>query len=277
MTNFIYRKEKQYSRPHDIYCGFTLLPDSSLSKNCTIIPIIRQDEGLGDPSGYNSNPEHASFAISTGAGVYPESYVGRIRGSLKFQLGNTMLQDQKSPVKVGFMVQALAFKEDYDASDEMTGEQVKDVLEVTYETTDRQGYPIYDGVDVSELYTGSADLESTQPGLTTDSSLEFVQFDPEKFYDALHYGMHGSKLKKVQTGLKWLHLTKNKPFLKIRINQKSKSKAANEYTMLNLLVITAKEGTKVGGTTEVGATDTIKVEFKARYDEWNSNFDHARV
>ncbi len=56
---FIRSKVKMYPRPHDEGHSWTMglegTPDS------TIYPFLLYDEGLGAPSAYNANPEHASF------------------------------------------------------------------------------------------------------------------------------------------------------------------------------------------------------------------------
>ena len=43
-------KKKIYPRPHDLVNRFCLSADATDAKSATIFPIIRYDEGLGDPA-----------------------------------------------------------------------------------------------------------------------------------------------------------------------------------------------------------------------------------
>ena len=60
----------------------------------------------------------------------------------------------------------MSFLEDYIAIDELSSLETQDVLEMQSEATDRQGYPLYNAVDMVAKYTGSSTLATNVPGLT---------------------------------------------------------------------------------------------------------------
>lgn len=277
---FVLRKQKWYPRPHDIQNSFITGLEETGGKDATIIPIIRYDEGQGDPNSYNANPEHPSFAISSGAGCYPESRVNNLKAMLEFSLNTQSLNvDSLIAVKVAYMVIALSFKEDYEASDEMSGLDIADILEMQKESTDRQGYPLYDGTDISTKFSGSTNLEASQPGLTTDAKLEYVDFNSENYYDALQYSTISRKLQSVQYGLKWILLTKERPVRRVKINIKRKAKKMNPYTQLAVLCYYPQVGTheQIHWAGETSNVEHVTTHFQCRFNEWNQDFDMGRV
>lgn len=272
-------KEKQYPQPHDIDCQFLISADNSAG-NCTIIPCIHHDEAML-PSGKYTHPEHASFAETDESNCCAESKVFGIDAYMRVSLTPAAINtDKLQALRMAFMSIHGAF-EDFDATDELTGISVADVLELTKETTDRQTYPIYTGTDLTVKYTGSSDLGTTGMdfALTTDSKVENVAFDPDLYYDALNYYTISEKLKKVQDGLRWLTLTPNNPTRLIHFRMKSNAKAINPYTFLGHMIYVPEAGTKyqIPIGTETTAISHVSVEYGARYLEWNDNFNHERA
>lgn len=280
MVRPIFRRSKWYPRVHDIHSTFAMSPtDDVAGEPATAIQTIRYDEGLGDPASFNSNPDHPSYAVSNGGGCYPESYVSALNGTIHFALNPALLGGDHI-IKVGYMVASLAFDNDYEADDQMSGEMVQDVLSLLHEDSDRQGYIDYSGTKVIEQYSDSALQEATQPDLTTNQRLEGIVFDFDKYYDALHYGKHGGKLKKVTSGIRWLTLSKQTPWIKIPIFQKAATKFLNEYAGHYVYMFVPEEGTKYQPFLKNGDTDIndyVHCSYIARYSEQNEYFDHSKT
>lgn len=277
----IYRlkREKQYPQPHDIDCHFFLGADAA-TKQTAIIPAIHHDEAMLASAKY-THPEHASFAETDESNCCAESKVFKIQCSMRLSLTKGALHtDNVDAIRMAFMTIHGAF-EDFDAKDELTGVSVGDVLELTKETTDRQTYPIYDGVDLDQKYAGSSDLGTTGMdfALTTDSKIENSVFDVDLFYDALNYYTISDKLKKVQDGLRWITLTRDNPTRVIKFNIKTNVKAINPYTFLGHLIHLPMGSTKyqIPLTTDTTTIPHVAVDYRCRYLEWNDNFNHERA
>lgn len=281
-VRFILEKQKSYPRPHDLDTLWKMPALAAVAnKHATSVPICRYDEGQGAPSSYNANPEHASFAKVTGPNCFPESRVPRITSQLEIRMTKSLLETDKiDSIKVGFMVYSLAFKEDYTAKDEMSTDTVGDVLELQTEDTDRQGYPIWNGNDTMDFYPDSNDLHDDEPGLGGDSNQEFITFDIDGYYDKLQYSMISKKLQKVCSGIKWIVLTRRKPYVRIRIKQRSKTKFMNPYSLHGVHVFVPESDTKhqiidsAFLTTDLGH---LSFRLQSRYHEWNQNFDMEKV
>ncbi len=248
--------------------------------DATIVPIIMYDEGLGTPSDRETHPENAAFAVFADPNCYINSRVDNMFCELTFSLTSKAIDDNIPAISVSFMPIHTAFKEDYIAIDELSSFEVQDILELQTEATDRQGFPLYAGTDLPEPFANSADVGTSVPGLSVDDSIEGVAFNSGQFYDALHYQTIEGKLKKVQSGLKWLTLTPNRPIAKIRIHQKSKTKRMNEYTFFGLLINVPVTGffRQVAAAGDItAATNYVRADVKYRYNEWNQDFNFKKV
>jgi hypothetical protein len=231
------------------------------------------------PSTIYTNPEHANFVEEDAPNCAAESKVYRYEGRLRITMHKSGIDsDGLKAVRVCFMKIHGAF-EDFDASDELTGLSVGDVLELTKETTDRQTYPIYDGTKMSEKYTNSALQDAKVPNLTTTQVIENVDFDIETFYDMLHYSTISSKLRSVTTGLRWLTLTTQNPTRVVKFRITSSVKSMNPYAFLGILFHAPLAGTKyqIPIATDVTTTAHLVAEMSGRYLEWNDNFNHERA
>lgn len=186
--------------------------------------------------------------------------------------------DKVKTLRFAFMEMYGAF-EDFDAKDELTTNTIGDLLELTSESTDRQTYPIYDGTDLTAKYGTSQTLGTDSMGLTTDTKLENVAFNVENYYDALNYYTTSDKLKRQQSGLRWITLTENNPQRLIRFTMKSSVKAINPYAFLGHMIHVPKVGTKyqTHQAGDLSAIDHLIVDYRCRYLEWNDNFQHQRA
>jgi len=274
-------KTTWFPRNHDWELSFYLEAEDEL-KNSTIIPIVMGDEGLGAPSAFSANPENASYASLAGENCFVDSRIDNIFTELTFSLTKGALETDKiHALKIAFMPIALAFKEPYDIKDEVSTTVIKTVLELQYETTDRQGYPLYIGATgkLTEKYAGSATLHAPSPGLTTTQILESVAFQESIFYDSIAYLKIAEKLKTLVGGLKWVTLTKNRPTATVRIHQRPATKRINPYTFLGCLIHlpigdSHSQLFASGDTTDISH---VLVTSRVRYNEWNQEYDFGRV
>ncbi len=275
------QKIKNYPRPHTIECSWTHSLESSTVNHTTILPVVRHDEGLGAPASYNANPEHASFAASSSSGCYPESRIDNIFQEIHFSLTkDALVTDNIDAVRLAFMPMALAFITDYTAIDELTSEEIQDILELQTESTDRQGYPLYNGAKVVPKFSGSATLNADEPGLTTNQILEGIAFNEGAFYDFLQYKTPAEKLKSLIGGLKWITLTRRNPVARVRIRLRNKTKYMNPYAFQGTLIHVPQSATKQQFTLVTDTTANlphVSVMTQTRFLEWNQQFDMAKI
>ncbi len=273
-------KQKIFPRPHSFQVNWGFALEDAIDTDTTMVPVCFYDEGLGATSAYESNPEHASFAETTSANCFPQSRVDNIYGNLSVRLSKAAIEtDKVSALTFAVMVVSLAFKESYTAIDEKSQNEIQDILELQTESTDRQGGPLYVALDMPIGSQATAVAPTNTPFLDTNLSLEPVAFSEEFFYDAMQYYTNKGMLKKVQSGLKWYTLTKQRPYINIPIHIKSGSKFMNAYNYQGILVHapfsgSAKQLMSAGDTTDV---THLYCSFTARYNEWNSDFNSARV
>jgi hypothetical protein len=273
-------KTTQYPQPHNDTFSWAHGLETATNDRATILPIIMYDEGLGAPSGRQTHPEHSSFSEVSYPNCFVDSRINRAYVELRFTLTKGALETDKiHALNIAFMPIFTAFKEDYTAIDEKSQWEVQDILELQTEDTDRQGYPLYNGVDMTEKYSGSCDLDAAVPGLTTDQGLEGVTFDVTQYYDALQFTTIAGKLKGAQGGLKWITLTRQKPTVKIRIRMRSAVKRMNPYSFFGVMTYVPQVDTdyQIPASGDVTNISHVYVDAKFRYNEWNENFSHNKV
>ncbi len=153
-----------------------------------------------------------------------------------------------------------------------------------HDTGNKDVYPLYSGTD---LGLASSMGLSTVPysevfgdvGLTTDAKIESVAFDDEKFYDALQYYSNSSMLKKVVGPTHSVIVSRNKPYI-YHSNKFTYPtvKRGNPYTFCGILVWVPAAGGQeqlfvAADTTPI---DHIHIMIRARFDEWNPEFEQAQ-
>ncbi len=275
------RKVKTYPKPHRMGGSFSLeLDDATIDS--TILPIAHYDEGQGAPDSYNSHPQNAGFTVASKSNCFVDSRINKMLCKLTISATTKFLDDNISAIKVGVQPIFMAFKEDYDAKDEITGLAVKTILGMEYETTDRQGRPIFNAAKMAEKYAGSNDLwEATDLGLTTDVGAEGVAFNLDTFYDALQFYTNAGKLRACQGGIKWLTITPDRPVQRYSVRIRPKVKRMNEYTFFGVNIIVQSQNSDYQYGVDVrdfgDATQYIDVDWVIRYLEWNDLFDHGKV
>lgn len=272
-------RQKWFPRPHDMKNSWFHSLEGA-TQDTTIYPLVHYDEGLGAPNLYNSNPDHASFAEAGMSNCYPNSSIDFITSIFEFYMTKGAITTDAIPVmKFATMPVFMSFKEDYTAIDEASIE-VQDILEMQFETTDKQGGALYDTNKLTPRFTNSSLLNAAEPFLTTNQQLENVAFSVAAYYDATHYRTIQGKLKNCNAGLQWHTLTKTRPYMKYKLTLNSKAKFMNEYAFLGLLIHFPQSGSKdqltvIGDTTADLAH--LGIITKNRYNEWHQGFDHDEI
>ncbi len=273
-------KTKWYPRPHNFDHSWYHGLETAVSNVTTIYPLVMQDEGLGAPSSYAAHPENAAFVEAAETNCYTDSKIDNILARIEFSLAKgAVATDKLNAIKIAYMPIFMSFLEDYTAIDDLSSSEIQDILELTTESTDKQGYPLYNDVKMVEKYANSALMPTKSPGLTTTQVLEGVAFSHGSYYDMLHYMTNSGKLKVTQGGMKWLTLTPNRPIANINIHLRPKVKSMNKYTFFGVMITVPAAGGKFqipvsGDTTNINHVGVIT---HVRYNEWNENFNMARV
>ncbi len=276
----IMTKVPEFPRPHDAdTLNFAMGVESAIVNRATIIPIIHYDEGLGVINSYKSHPQNTNFLEIKSSSCYPTSRVNNIYAELKCSLSKEALQTDKiHSVNFATMKIFTSFNEGGQAEDEISTQDLNEILELQVETTDRQTYPLYNGVKLKTYKSNAGlDMPATQLGLTTDLEIEGVVFVEDDWYDCLQYYTNGKKMRTMTSGLKWHTLSQQHPTKSVYFNQDSSTKYMNPYAFLGVLVYVPPIGFpnqfgKAGDTTDV---NHVEFGFKYRYNEFNHEFNHA--
>ncbi len=277
MVNKMLIRKTIYPRPHNDTQQITFDVSNAI-KNTATNPLIHYDEGLGDPASYQSHPEHSSFAEYAGSNCYPDSHVNRMTAFVTVSISKVGREtDKLQNLRIAFIPLYFAFKEDYEAIDELSTLEVQDVAYVQKESTDRQGGPLFSGTDFAgaELLLGA-----DTPFLTTDTKFEGINVNLDNFYDMMNYGTIAGKLKKCMGPITWKTVSYRSPIIYNLPSQvNGKVKFMNPYTFCGLMVHCPNldEARQLGATSEITAIQHLHVKFTTRYLEWNENFDHTKV
>lgn len=269
-------KVKRFPAVHVLERKFVLSADSTLNaKQATIVPIAMQDEGKGDPTSLYTNPESASFAEVNEPNCYPDSKINFAKINVELGISKQAYStDSIEVLKVMVFPIFTSFLENLTALNDVTSEEVEDILELQHETTDRQTYPLWNG---TKLNGDFVETGSNVPGLTTNTNIEGVNIDVNKIYDALQFYTNGGKIRKSIGKIKWLNVSRKRN-LRLSFRIKSKTKRMNPYTFLGLAVVLPAEDdyNQVMKNGDMTAIDHLHVKVSARYNEWNENFNAMR-
>ncbi len=273
-------KTKWFPQPHahTNTCGFGL--ETAAANSATILPITIHDEGLGTPSDIETNPENANFAVNTSPNCHADSRVDTILTEINLSLTKGALETDKiHALKFAYMPIYTAFIDDYTAIDELTSAEIQDYLMLQTESTDRQGFPLWNGVKMLVPIANQQLLHANVPGLTTTQGIEGVTFNQHNYYNMLHYYTNKGKLKSVQGGLKWGTLTQRFPTARIRIRQRPDTKAQNPYTFFGVLVFVPSSDDlhQIPIASETTNITHVKMFSYSRFNEWNADFNFKKI
>ncbi len=229
--------QRKFDAIHEFHGSFGIAPNSSTVRYGTIIPLIMNDDALGDPMSFNANPEHASWSEQARPNCYPDSEVRSLRFSCDvFMPGPTANTLPYADFEYALI--SCAFPEDLDAIDEKSGLSLKEVVELQHESTDRQCYPLWNAVDMLDGSTMHSDV----PGLTTTQVIEAVAWDSEIVRDQRRYGKIKGLLRKtlpigIRKGRVNSRANKGGGHTRFTINFiPSNAKFINPYTFLGCMI-----------------------------------------
>ena len=265
-----------YPRPHNFTLKSYIQADSSTT-NTLNFQAIRYDEGQGSPSSYYANPRHASFAEYNGAGTYPDSKINSLYGEVTVAMTTVAKDtDKLKHAPVAFIPYCLSFEEDYTAKDELSGLEVEDLIEMQHETTDNQGYPLYNG---NKATVGAHDtLHADAPGLTTNQTNEYITFDMDQLYDGFQYLTNAGKLRSVlPAGIIWRDIRDTSPArFRFKLNLHPRVKRQNYFTACGVIVHIPDDQSKYWplehNMLSAGSNHFI-ANGKFRYLEWHPDFN----
>ncbi len=279
---------RKFDAIHEFVCSWSAYLVNSIStRSSTIIPIIMNDDAQGDPMNFKAHPEHASWSEVPYPNCFPDSEIRRMKITFEIIIPKAV-SAISSVVRVDYALISCAFPEDLDALDEKSGLTLKEVLEIQKESTDRQVYPLWSAVDMNN----ASSLHSNVPGLTTNQTLEGVNFSQEQLYDQKRYGKIRGLIKKcMPIGYRRMYIRTNSVAgtrKKITINfTPSNAKYINPYTFLGLLVnlpvsvaISSVDPTihqPVLFTDLTSDTELIAFSVHAQYNERNPEFHMGKV
>ncbi len=254
--------------------------ETGVENQYTSVIIAHYDEGLGTPTDQETHPENANFIVKGEPNCFVNSRIDTIFTRITFSLTKGALEtDGLHVINCMFMPVYMAFIDDYTAIDELSALEIQDVLEMTTESTDNQGYPLYNDIKMTEKFTNSALMGTPYPGLTTNQKLEGIAFNEINYYDMLHYMTNKGKLKATSGGIKNFTLTRHKPKRSFKIALRSKVKRMNKFTSFCIIVGVPSSGTQNQEHIETDTTNVphVSVRFGSRFNEWNEHFNHRKV
>jgi len=279
--------QRKWDAIHDFHGSWgNYVRDSLTTRKTTIFPIIMNDDARGDPMSFNAHPEHASWTEVNKPNCYPDSEIRNMRITLEITVPKALAAAYGN-FRMEYALISCAFPEDLDALDEKSGLTLKEILEIQKESTDRQVYPLWSGID---MISGSL-LHADIPALTTNQILEGVNFDPEVLLDQRRYGKVKGLIKKcMPIGYRkvWLSPRTVGGYTKrITLNfTPSNAKFINPYTFLGLLIscpqvaaanVISRSTQSVSNVDSTADTEFILIYVNVSYNERNPEFHMAKV
>ncbi len=270
----------EYPLPHNYPVNFQLSVDDSTAKNGTHVPIIQNDLGLVSPDLIVANPEHGSFAEVAHMQCHKNSIIDNLTIRIRAHMAKGAVETDKVR-SLDFYIMPIytAFLNRLDAEDIKTGITVEDILELTHETTGKSVHPIYGNVNLADGTILTPHASTTVPlmGMTTDATLESVNFDVDLFWDAMQFMTNAPMLRTVIGKMMKFHLTRDRDITIVLKGLKGMIKRINPYTWCSLLIFAGKaaDHDSMFLAADVTAIPHITFRIDVRYDEWNAEFDQT--
>ncbi len=293
--------KRNYPNVHQFETACTFKGNTTTVSQQTIMPILFNDDGRGDPDQLQVHPENTNFAVDATPNCFPDSTIGRMRIKIELKSrdniwNNKMLDGTVTPnvlataetisgeakhaMRFKLLPIYTAFSEDLDALDIKSTETIKSTLELQYETTTRQTYPLWNGVDMKN----GTSFTATMPGIGA-TAIEAVAFSEDTYYNMLNYGTAKGLLKKIcPGGMKWYTLTPNRPYKDVFMSPKPRSniKRINPYTFCGVMVIFEEFNTDSQLNDQLFHLAVQDIEYadcrmEVYFEEWNPYFDMRKV
>ncbi len=287
---FLERPPRGYNRrdkplPHDLIYDFFLGADAS-SKNACAVQLLGTSKISNDPKSIEVNPLNSAFAVDPGALICYDSIVEKMSILTTIGLTQAALNtDNLHHASIWHQNIFGVFEDTWDAKDEKTSATIKAILQLTVNTTDEDVRPNYDATDLGStlhpLSTVTATETFSTRGLTGSAAMENVPFDIEEYKDMIHYGTNGPKLRSLTGKLKKITLTRQKPVVTI-FERKFVPKAVKygrRYMAFIKRIIFPVIGNDYQSIdpSAVLTPAGVYVNMKIRFNEWNPDFDQARM
>jgi len=282
--------QRKFDRIHEQDTSFSMGMESATALDSTIVPLIMNDDAKGDPMSFNAHPEHASWAEIDEPNCYPDSEIRKFSliveiVARKSFYGVAGTGDTLVDAKIQYALISCAFPEDLDAIDEKSGLSLKEIIEIQKETTDRQCFPLFNNVNL----TNPSILPAAVPGLTTTQAIEGVAWLPNIVKDQQRYGKVKGLLRKVlPIGVRTIHMNMKKSVRKrIKITfVPSNAKFINPYTFLGIMLRVPKTTTvilidqdvnQIMSNSDTSTSAHFLFSIKCKYNERNPEFHMAKV
>ncbi len=160
-------RQEWFPQPHNVQHAYGHGLETGVVNQATIYPLLMYDEGVGTPSAIETHPENAAFAESAEPNCAVGSKVDFLIAEVRFSLTKlALVTDGLTAVRGAYMPIFMSFLENYTAIDEKSTLDISEVLEMQTESTDRQGYPLYNAVDMPVMFGTSTTMGANLPGLT---------------------------------------------------------------------------------------------------------------
>lgn len=279
-----YRKA-DFPLPHNFQYIFPLTAHAS-GENSTIQTLFRTSENAQTAENIEVNPKHPSFLEDGGPLIHGDSIVEKLTYSTTINLTKGAIEtDKLRAIKFNWMPYYVAFLDSLEAEDIQSATQIEDILELAHATNNKDTFPLFNGTKLVTTGAVTHPLSSVaftetfaEYGLTTNDSMEGVDWDSNAFWDTLQYKTNAGMMKKV-TG-KWHSAVayRDKPYHYFSNRYTIPSvKRGNPYTYCGILIHVPTAGTEqqLFEAADVTNIPHVYVKSNIRFDEWNTTFDQT--
>ncbi len=278
-------RSAEFPQPHAFGYDFSLSAEDE-TKNSTICTLLRTSQAQAAVENIEVNPKHTSFSIDPGPLISLESIVPRMKLSIKAHLTKGAIEtDAMRFLRFTWFPIYGAFKNTWDATDEDSSQAITDVLELQYDTTNKDVYPLFANVDLTGVGTVVQPLSTVigseafgDYGLTTDTVLESVAWSPYYLTNGLNFHTNREMLKKTVGNIQNVTVTRDRPYMYYSNNfTNPRVKRGLDYTFCGLLFHLEQGGSmhQLFGLADTTAIDHLRIQVRCRYDEWNPQFDQT--
>ncbi len=252
--------------------------------NSTIFTLVKNYKSANAATVVDVNPSHASFDTETGAICGKMSIIDRLKLTLKFNLTRAFIGVNNIALSVQWTPIFFSFPEKLDAADDETTATVATILSLTKDATEEDITPAFGtkivSVATSSLVHPTSSVNFTEVfgtlNLTTNTQMEGVPFDKDRFHDALKFYTNKGALKACIGQTRSMVLTQDRPQKTYHID-KFVPRAIRRivpYTYFGILIHVPLESdvSQAFFSTTLATSPSVGVKAICTYDEWN--IDH---
>ncbi len=278
-------RAQEYPLPHAFDSIFQLSAEDA-SKDSTLLTLLRSSEVATGVEAIEVNPRNPNFAEDTGPLIHNGSLVPKMSFKLTAKMSKVAeTTDGMRAVTFSWFPIYIAFLDSLTASDDKTGVEVEDILELQHETTNKDTYPLNtagkligaEPVNLSNIVAAEAFGDY---GLSASTQREAVAFDQNLFYQALSYYTNKGMLSKVIGKVTTFTLHRDNIYKYFSNNFTYPSvKRGNPYTFCGIMVYVhqVNKPELPIPAAEVTAISHVNFGFRVRFNEWNPLFDQGVV